>query len=256
MERDLVTVNVNDDQEKVAQEVARFDVHAIPVVDDERHMVGIITHDDVIDVVREEATEDVYRMGAVEPLVENYLDSKFRTIWWKRSIWLSCLFVAEMLTYTMLAHFVGIIEAVVALALFVPLCISTGGNSGSQAATLITRAMALGQVSVADWWRVLRHELLMGLALGCTLGIIGLARVFFFTSRDTLGTTDPLLFSAVIAMAVTAICLWGTLVGSMLPLIFKRLGADPGYASSPFVATFVDVTGIFILFSLAKVFLL
>ncbi len=256
MECDLVTVDVNDDQEKVAQEVARFDLHAIPVVDVERHMLGIITHDDVIDVLKAEATEDVYRMGAVEPLVENYLEASFTTIWWKRSIWLCCLFVAEMLTFTMLAHFRDSIEAIVALALFVPLCISTGGNSGSQAATLITRAMALGQITVADWWRVLRHELMMGLALGCTLGCVGLLRVFFFTSRAVLTDTDPFLFSIVIALAVTAICLWGTLVGSMLPLIFKRFGFDPGYASSPFVATFVDVTGIFILFTLAKTILL
>jgi magnesium transporter len=255
MERDLVTVDVNDDQEKVAQEVARFDLHAIPVVDDERHMLGIITHDDVIDVFSAEATEDVYRMGAVAPLVESYLDANFRTIWWKRSVWLSCLFVAELFTFTALAHFEDSIQKVVALSLFVPLCISTGGNSGSQAATLITRAMALGQVKLGDWWRVLRHELAMGSALGATLGCIGFVRAYF-TPRSVLGAADPLALAVVIALAVTVICLWGTLVGSMLPLVFRRLGVDPGYASSPFVATFVDVTGIFIYFSLAQVYLL
>ena len=255
MDRDLVAVDVYDDQEKVAQEVARFDLHAIPVVDSERHMLGIITHDDVIDVFSAEATEDVYRMGAVNPLVENYLEANFRTIWWKRSVWLSCLFVAEIFTFSALAFFEDSIKKIVALALFVPLCISTGGNSGSQAATLITRAMALGQVGIADWWRVLRHEVLMGMALGCTLGAIGFVRAYF-TPAHVLGDADALGLAIVICGAVTAICLWGTLVGSMLPLIFSRLGFDPGYASSPFVATFVDVTGIFIYFSLAQIYLL
>ena len=198
MDRDLVAVDVYDDQEKVAQEVARFDLHAIPVVDSERHMLGIITHDDVIDVFSEEATEDVYRMGAVAPmLVENYLEADFRTIWWKRSVWLSCLFVAEVFTFTALAFFEDSIKKIVALALFVPLCISTGGNSGSQAATLITRAMALGQVGIGDWWRVLRHELLMGLALGCTLGAIGFVRAYF-TPASVLGDADAVGLALVI----------------------------------------------------------
>ncbi len=283
MDCDLVTVDVNDDQEKVAQEVARFDLHAIPVVDGERRMLGIITHDDVIDVFSAEATEDVYRMGAVAPLVENYLEANFRTIWWKRSAWLACLFVAESFTFSAMAHFRDAIELVVALALFVPLCLSTGGNSGSQAATLITRAMALGQVTMKDWWRVLRHELLIGLALGCTLGAIGFVRTYLtpdsvlnptdavqqvdpvklanagpdtsVRARNAVHRVDPVELAVVIALSVTAICLWGTLVGSMLPLIFRRLGFDPGYASSPFVATFVDVTGIFIYFTLAQFYL-
>jgi magnesium transporter len=194
-------------------------------------------------------------MGVVAPLVENYLEANFRTIWWKRSVWLSCLFVAEIFTFSALAHFDDAIKQVVALALFVPLCISTGGNSGSQAATLITRAMALGQVTMKDWWRVLRHELLMGLALGFTLGAIGFVRAYF-TPESVLGSADAVGFAVVISLSVTVICLWGTLVGSMLPLIFRRLGFDPGYASSPFVATFVDVTGIFIYFTLAQFYLL
>jgi magnesium transporter len=255
MDHELVTVNVNDDQELVAQRVAQFDLHAIPVVDEQYHIVGIITHDDVIDVVRQEATEDVHRLGAVDPLIEDYLEADFTTIWRKRAVWLSCLFVAELFTFSALAHFEKAIEAVLALSLFVPLCISTGGNSGSQAATLITRAMALGQVTLADWWRVLRHELLMGLALGLTLGVIGFGRALV-TPASVLGGVDPWKLAMVISEAVALICLWGTLVGSMLPLIFKRLGFDPGYASSPFVATFVDVTGIVIYFSIAQVWLL
>ncbi len=163
-------------------------------------MLGIITHDDVIDVFGEEATEDAHRMGAVAPMpsVENYLEADFLTIWWKRAVWLSCLFVAELFTFTALAFFEDAIKKIVALALFVPLCISTGGNSGSQAATLITRAMALGQVGIGDWWRVLRHELLMGLALGCTLGAIGFARAYF-TPASVLGDADAGRLALVIA---------------------------------------------------------
>jgi magnesium transporter len=331
MERNLVTVQATDDQEAVAQKVADYDFLAIPVVDHEQHVVGIITHDDVIDVVREEATEDALRMAAVGPMAENYLEVPFTTIWRKRSMWLSCLFVAELFTFTALAYFENAIAAVLVLSLFVPLCISTGGNSGSQAATLITRAMALGHVGPSQWWRVLKHELAMGLVLGLTLGCIGFVRGFT-TPQSLLDSTEyhkesvdvvlpanmqlvpeqgrfelpvgsqltkerlekpalvklpsggqieritetptsavyrlpgnteirfptqiRLRLAFVIAFSVAAICLWGTLVGSMLPLIFEKIGFDPGYASSPFVATFVDVTGIVIYFSIAHVWLL
>ncbi|NLY02607.1 MAG: magnesium transporter [Rhodopirellula sp.] len=163
--------------------------------------------------------------------------------------------MAELLTFTALASFENAIAAVVALSLFVPLCISTGGNSGSQAATLITRALALGQVTPRDWRRVLRHELLMGVSLGLTLGAIGFLRAAL-TPKSVLGNADRWLLALTIAESVAAICLWGTVVGAMLPLIFKRLGIDPGIASSPFVATFVDVTGIVIYFSIARVLLL
>jgi magnesium transporter len=255
METALVSVDVTDHQEKAAQQVARYDLHAIPVVDNEHHLLGIITHDDVIDIFSQEASEDVYRMGAVEPMVENYLEANFATIWRKRAVWLSCLFVAELFTFSALAYYTKAIEAVIVLSFFVPLCISTGGNSGSQAATLITRAMALGQISIGDWIKVLRHELLMGLALGLTLGIIAYFRALF-TPDNVLGGADKWMLALVISQSVMAICLWGTLVGSMLPLIFRRIGFDPGYASSPFVATFVDVTGIVIYFSIAQVWIL
>jgi magnesium transporter len=331
MERDLVTVEATDDREAVAAKVAEYDFLAIPVVDHEQHLVGIITHDDVIDVFREEATEDALRMGAVGAMTENYLEAPFRTIWRKRSAWLACLFIAELFTFTALAYFENAIAAVLVLSLFVPLCISTGGNSGSQAATLITRAMALGQVGPREWWRVLRHELLMGVALGLTLGVIGFFRGIT-TPQSLLDSTEhldvatevmlpngaeiaptqsgvtlpvgaqvlrtklqqPAIVSTpggskvelvetlknssifrlpaqsnirypsnirwqlafVIAQSVAAICLWGTLVGSMLPLLFRAIGFDPGYASSPFVATFVDVTGIVIYFTIAHAWLL
>jgi magnesium transporter len=254
MQRDVISVAVDADQEDVAQTMARYDFLAIPVVDSEQRLVGIVTHDDVIDVVVQEATEDALRMGSVGTMVEHYLEAPFFTLWRKRSGWLACLFVAELFTFTALAHFQAAIEAIVALSFFVPLCISTGGNSGSQAATLITRAMALRQIVPSDWWRVIRHELLMGLVLGLTLGAIGFVRVSLFPGSHV--GVNRWMLAFVIAQAVASICLWGTLVGATLPLVFSRLGFDPGYASSPFVATFVDVTGIVIYFSIATIYLL
>jgi magnesium transporter len=257
MQREVISVPVDADQEDVAQTMARYDFLALPVVDAENRIVGIVTHDDVIDVVVQEATEDALRMGGVGTMVEHYLEAPFLTLWRKRSGWLACLFVAEMFTFSALAHFQTAIEKIIALSLFVPLCISTGGNSGSQAATLITRAMALRQIRPSDWLRVIRHELIMGLALGLTLGAIGFLRVRVTpASWLGLGGSERLMLAFVIAQAVAAICLWGTLVGSTLPLVFSRLGFDPGYASSPFVATFVDVTGIVIYFSIATIWLL
>src|SRR5437870_1186111 len=190
MEKETLAARVSDDREQVAQEMARYDFLAMPVTDEAGRLVGIVTHDDVIDVVVQEATEDVHLMGGVGPMAEDYLQADFVTIWRKRAFWLSCLFAAELLTFTMLSHFEHQIEEVVVLALFVPLCISTGGNSGSQAATLITRALALGQLTIRDWFRVLRHELIMGIALGLTLGTIGFLRGSM-TSEDVRGGEKP-----------------------------------------------------------------
>jgi magnesium transporter len=256
MEREVISVPLDADRDEVARELAKYDFLAIPVVDHEGKLVGIVTHDDVIDVVVEEATDEAQRLASVVPLGENYLELPISTVWKKRSVWLACLFVAELFTFTALAYFEDEMSRIVALGLFVPLCISTGGNSGSQAATLITRAMALGQIGPRDWLRVMRHELVLGIVLGLTLGCIGFFRAIV-TPQSILGAGVSRFFlAAVIAQAVAAICLWGTLVGSMLPMIFRRLGFDPGYASSPFVATFVDVTGIVIYFSIAKIWLL
>jgi magnesium transporter len=259
IEAQVVAVRATDERDKVAKTLAQYDLIAIPVVDDQNRMVGIITHDDVIDVVVQEATEDVHRMGAVAPLAENYLDAPFLTVWRRRAFWLACLFVGGIFTVTALAKFHDAIASVAMLTLFIPLCISTGGNSGSQAATLITRALALGQLSERDWWRVLRHEVLMGLVLGISLGAIGFAiavATHAVYSSETVRMPPPLLFGFVIFQVVVCICLWGTLVGSMLPLVFRRIGVDPGIASGPFVATFVDVTGIIIYFSIASLYLL
>jgi magnesium transporter len=183
------------------------------------------------------------------------LDTPFVTVWRSRAQWLSLLFIAELFTFSALAAFQQEIDKVVVLSMLVPLCISTGGNSGSQAATLITRALALGQVTPQEWWRVLRHELLQGLALGATIGAIGFLRGAL-TPESVRGTSvDGISLGIVVGLAVGAICLWGTLIGSMLPLIFKKMGFDPAFASSPFVATFVDVTGIIIYLNIARVFL-
>jgi magnesium transporter len=258
MEKEVVAVRVNDDREQVAREMARFDLLAIPVLDEEGRLVGIVTHDDVMDVVVSEATEDVHRMGAVGAIVENYLEAGFLTIWWKRAGWLSLLFVAGLFTIFALDRFQETLSEVLVLALFIPLCIGTGGNSGSQAATLITRALALGHLSARDWLHVLGHEVLMGLALGLSLGAIafGICYLLPLLPWNILGDkVQWWQLGLIVSQAVTAICLWGTVVGSMLPLIFRALGFDPAFASSPFVAMFVDVTGILIYFSIAHFYL-
>jgi len=252
METDILSVLVHDDREKVAQEMARYDLLALPVVDEEGRLVGIVTHDDVIDAVVEEATEDVQRLGGVAPLPQAYLETKFITIWRKRVVWLSLLFIAGLFTIFALARFQRALDQVIVLALFIPLCIGTGGNSGSQAATLITRSLALGELAAGDWIRVMAHELLMGLALGLSLGSIAFLICILLPSWLLGSQLHWVQLALVVSLAVASICVWGTLVGAMLPLAFRSMGFDPAYASSPFVAILVDVTGIFIYFSIAS----
>src|SRR5262245_1622500 len=212
MERNVFSVRDTDDRELVARVFAEYDLLAMPVVDAEGRLVGIITSDDVVDVVVEEATEDAHRMGGVEPIEENYLEARFAMIWRKRAVWLVMLFVAEAFTFNAMAHFDEAMKSLTVLAMFVPLCMSVGGNSGSQASTLITRALALGQVKVGDWIRAFGHELLMGLALGATLGAIGAARTYFLTPGHVLDNpggppTDLAKLALVITLTVSAICL-------------------------------------------------
>lgn len=253
--KSVVVVTHATDRERVLALMARSGNDFACVLGEQGQVLGVIHIRDLLRVAEAEATEDAYRMGAVTLAGTDYLSTPFLRVWSNRAAWLSVLFVAELFTFTALATFERSIAAVTALALFVPLCISTGGNSGSQAATLITRAMALGELSYRNWWQILRHELLIGLALGLTLGAVGFLRALL-TPQSILGNADAFTLALVIGQSVAAICLWGTLVGSMLPLFFKRLGFDPAYASSPFVATFVDVTGIVIYFSIANAFLL
>lgn len=256
METEVFVVKATDPKEDVAKAIARYDLLAIPVVDGEGRLVGIVTHDDVIDVVVSEATEDAQKMAGVAPIADHYLDAGFFNVWRKRVGWLSLLFVAGSFTILALRGYQEAMEAVPVLSLFIALCIGTGGNSGSQAATLITRALALGELSLADWLKVLLHELLMGLMLGGSLGILGFL-ICYVLSPLILGSSRvlPVEIASIVALAVVAICLWGTVVGSMLPLAFRALGFDPAFASSPFVSIFVDVTGILIYFNIARLWL-
>jgi magnesium transporter len=256
MQTEVISVRVDADREEVVKLLQRYDFLAIPVLDEQHRLVGIITHDDAIDVVVEEATEDALHQAGVATMDESYIDAPFHTIWQKRAFYLAGFFVAEaVLVTSAMNHFEAAISKIVVLASFIPLCISTGGNSGAQAATLITRALAVGDVSLKDWWRVLKHELWMGLALGATVGGVG----FLFatlTRASVLEDINRWMLALVIGQSVACICLWGTVLGSMLPLLFKRAGIDPGYASSPFVATLVDATGIIIYFTFAQMYLL
>jgi len=257
MNRDLITVKAMDHIERAIEIVSKYDFLAIPVVDDEHRILGIITHDDVIDLTHEEATRDAHMMAAISPLEEAYLEVPFFTIWKKRVLWLLCLFIGGSFTFSALSHYHEALEGFLFLALFIPLCIATGGNSGSQAATLITRSLALGDIKLRDWFRVLRHEILMGLALGVVLGTIGCI-LAYFTPAELLQDKNVSYWqlALVIGQVVMMICLFGTVIGAMLPLLFQRIGVDPAMASSPFVATFVDVTGIIIFFSIAKLWIL
>jgi magnesium transporter len=256
MQTEVISVRVDADREEVAKTLQRYDFLAIPVLDDQHRLVGIITHDDAIDVVVEEATEDALHQAGVASIDESYIDAPFAEIWRKRASYLATFFVAEAILVTSaMEYFETVIATVIVLVAFIPLCISTGGNSGAQAATLITRALAVGDVTLKDWWRVLRHELWMGLALGVTVGVVGFAFAMFTTAAD-LGGVNRWVLALVVGQAVACICLWGTVLGSMLPLLFKRAGIDPGYASSPFVATLLDFTGIIIYFSFARMYLL
>ncbi len=238
MERDLVSVNVLDDQEEVAEKVARYDLLAIPVVDEEHRMLGIITHDDVIDVMREEATEDAHMSGAVAPLREGYLETSLRTLTWKRGIWLAILFFGALLTAIALDRYETITQHITWLVLFIPLVISTGGNSGNQSATLVITALSRGDIQLGDWWRVMWRELAMGGLLGGTLGFVG-----FFCALPVAPTW---LAATVIPITLVCVVMVGTLLGSLLPLLFSRLGLDPAMMSNPFVAGIIDVFGIII----------
>lgn len=256
MQTEVISVRADADREEVVKLLQRYDFLAIPVIDDQHRLVGIITHDDAIDVMVEEATEDALHQAGVAVIDESYIDAPFRSIWQKRAFYLAGFFMAEaVLVTSAMNYFEPALKAVLVLASFIPLCISTGGNSGAQAATLITRALAVGDVTLKDWWRALRHELGMGMALGLTVGLVGFAFAVF-TSEEVLGGVNRWTLALVVGLSVACICLWGTVLGSMLPLMFKRAGIDPGYASSPFVATLVDATGIIIYFSFAQLFLL
>ncbi len=252
MRTDVVSVPEDMDQEAVSRLLAQYDLMAIPVVDSEGRMKGIVTVDDIVDVVQEVATEDIQKIGGMEALDAPYLRIEFWRMIKKRAGWLSALFLGEMLTATAMSYYEHEIARAVVLALFIPLIISSGGNSGSQASTLVIRAMALEEIRLRDWWRVLFREFLAGIALGVILGIIGLMRILLWPSKQTIYGEHYLMVGFTVACSLIGVVTFGTLAGSALPFILRRLGFDPASASAPFVATLVDVSGLVIYFTIAS----
>lgn len=257
MRKKPITVNALDHQEDVAKKISKYNLLAVPVLEQDGSVVGFVTVDDVVDVLIEEGTEDILRMAAVEPgaLDKPYMDVTLPVMIRKRAGWLVILFLGEMLTATAMGFFEKEIAKAVVLALFVPLIISSGGNSGSQASTLVIRALALGEVSLRDWWRVMRREIFSGLGLGVILGTIGFLRITVWSAFSTIYGIHWLLVALTVGLALIGIVMWGTLAGSMLPFALRRLGFDPATSSAPFVATLVDVTGLVIYFSVAVLIL-
>jgi magnesium transporter len=259
MATDLVTVPDEMDQEAVSRLFAQHNFMAIPVVDADQRMQGIVTADDIVDVVREEATEDIHKIGGTSALEAPYLQVGFRAMMQKRAGWLVLLFIGEMLTASAIGHFEDEIKRAAVLSFFIPLIISSGGNCGSQASTLVIRAMALGEVRLRDWLRVFSRELAAGLALGAVLGVLGMLRIFIWQhafhdkQNESLGYYGEhyLLLALTVGISVIGVALWGTLAGALLPFVLKRCNLDPASASAPLVATLVDVTGLVIYFSAA-----
>jgi magnesium transporter len=251
-----ITTRPLTDREDVARLISKYNLLAIPVVDDADHVLGIVTVDDIIDALISEQTEDVQKFGGMEALDQPYMDISFGSMVQKRAGWLCALFLGEMLTATAMGYFEHEISKAVVLALFIPLIISSGGNSGSQATSLIIRAMALSEVRLRDWWRVALRELPTGLTLGTILGVIGMVRILVWHRLGwyDYGVHYPLV-AVTVALALVGVVTFGSLAGSMLPFVLRRIGFDPASASAPFVATLVDVTGLVIYFTVALVIL-
>ncbi|HZS09033.1 MAG TPA: magnesium transporter [Blastocatellia bacterium] len=253
MDYRYVALKAADSQESAVRVFQEQDQKALPVTDSAGVLVGIVTIDDVLDVAEKTATREIQKIGGSEALDEPYMEIAFWRMVKKRAGWLVILFLGEMLTATAMGFFEKEIERAVVLALFVPLIISSGGNSGSQASTLVIRALALGEVRLRDWWRVARREILSGLALGGILGTIGFFRITIWSAFSNIYGPHWLLVALTVGLALIGIVLWGTLSGSMLPFVLRRLGFDPATSSAPFVATLVDVTGLVIYFTIALV---
>lgn len=252
MVTDLITLPEDMDQEEVGQKLTQSGLSALPVVDGEGHMKGIVTLDDAVEVVEEEATEDMQKLGGTEALDEPYLKIALPQMIKKRAGWLTVLFIGEMFTATAMGYFEDEIKRAVVLALFIPLIISSGGNSGSQATSLVIRSLALREVRLKDWWRVLRRELIVGATLGVILGAIGSIRILLWPNRDAIYGEHVMWIAATVSASLVGVVLWGSVAGSMLPFFLRKLGFDPATASAPLVATLVDVTGLVIYFTLAS----
>jgi magnesium transporter len=255
MRTEVISAPEDLDQEALSQLFMRHHLMMVPVVDTEGRIKGIVSVDDIVHVVQEEATEDIQKIGGVETLEGPYLQIPLLRMIQKRAGWLAALFLGEMLTATAMGQFEAEIARAVVLALFVPLIISSGGNSGSQATTLVIRAMALGEVRLRDWWRVIRREFITGLGLGTILASIGLTRILLWQGLFNAYGDHYFLLATAVALSLIGVVLWGSLIGSILPFILRGLGFDPASASAPFVATLVDVTGLVIYFTVAAMVL-
>lgn len=256
----FIFLTVTDDEEVAVNEFRQTNRFALPVIDENKVLLGCVTIDDVLRLAEEEETEDIQKFGGVEVLEQPYMEVPFLTLMKKRSGWLVILFMGEMLTATAMGHFEEDISVLPLLAIFIPLIISSGGNSGSQASTLIIRALALGEVTVRDWWKIMRREISSGLFIGTVLGAIGFIRISIWQYLGIYNYTSAghswLLVAMTIFFALIGVVMWGTLTGSMLPVILKKMGFDPATSSAPFVATLVDVTGIIIYFTVATLIIL
>lgn len=255
MDSRFVALKATDDQETAVEAFKDADLNALPVTDSEGILIGIVTGDDIFDVAEEEATEDIHKIGGSEALDEPYMEIAIPKMVRKRVTWLIVLFLSEMLTATAMGRFENEIAKAVVLSIFVPLVISSGGNSGSQASTLIIRAMALGEVTLKDWWHVMRREILSGLSLGVILGMIGFIRISSWALLFGAYGEHWFLLAITVGLALIGIVLWGSLSGSMLPFLLRRVGLDPATSSAPFVATLVDVSGLIIYFTVAAIIL-
>ncbi|MGH7875268.1 MAG: magnesium transporter [Candidatus Binatia bacterium] len=255
MRTEVISAPDDLDQEALSKLFMRHHLLMMPIVDAEGRIEGVVTVNDIVDVVQEEATEDIQKLGAVEALDEPYLEISLLRMIRKRAGWLAALFLGEMLTATAMGQFEAEIARAVVLALFVPLIISSGGNSGSQATTLVIRAMALGEIRLRDWWRVIRREMITGLGLGLILATIGFIRIVSWQVMFHAYGEHYFLVALTVAFSLVGVVLWGSVAGSILPFILRGLGFDPASASAPFVATLVDVTGLVIYFSVAAVVL-
>ena len=255
MDGNFVALNVHDDQEDAVEVFKKYDRIALPVVDKFNVLIGIVTVDDVLDVAEEEATEDIHKLAAVEAFEEPFPTIPLLEMVKKRAVWLTILFIAQILTAIVMGYFESEISKAIVLSIFIPLIISSGGNSGSQAATLVIRAMAVGEITLNDWWRIMQREILSGLIIGLILGLLGFLQVALLASFSTAIGVHWFLIGITISISIIGIVLWGTLSGSMLPFILKRLGADPATSSTPLVTTIVDIVGLIIYFTVAIIIL-
>ncbi|SMO68536.1 magnesium transporter [Solitalea koreensis] len=253
MDGNFVFLHANDDKENAIEVFKQYDRVSLPVVNSEDILLGIVTIDDVLDIVEEEDTEDIQKFGGMEALEDSYIETPLFEMIKKRAGWLIVLFIGELFTATAMKYFEGEIARAAVLTLFIPLILSSGGNSGSQAATLIIRSLALGEITLKDWWKVMHKEIISGLILGSMLGIVGFARIALWSTIFPNVYGPHWFFVAlVVGLSLIGAVLWGTLSGSMMPLILEKLGFDPAASSAPFVATLVDVTGLVIYFTVAS----